>query len=33
MLMAWVKYALGQQQVTWEPSRRSVITPGLPPSS
>jgi cellulose synthase/poly-beta-1,6-N-acetylglucosamine synthase-like glycosyltransferase len=33
MLMAWVKYAMGQQQVTWEPSRRPAITPGLPPSS
>ena len=33
MLLAWVKYARGQQQVTWEPSRRPVITPGLPPSS
>jgi cellulose synthase/poly-beta-1,6-N-acetylglucosamine synthase-like glycosyltransferase len=33
MLMAWGKYAMGQQQVTWEPSRRPVITPGVPPSS
>jgi cellulose synthase/poly-beta-1,6-N-acetylglucosamine synthase-like glycosyltransferase len=33
MLIAWVRYALGQQQVTWEPSRRPAITPGVPPSS
>jgi len=26
MLRAWGKYALGQQQVTWEPSRRHPIT-------
>ena len=25
MLMAWLKYALGQQQVTWEPSRREEV--------
>jgi cellulose synthase/poly-beta-1,6-N-acetylglucosamine synthase-like glycosyltransferase len=30
MLMAWGKYALGQQQVTWEPSRRPAITHGTP---
>ena len=30
MLMAWSKYALGQQQVTWEPSRRPAVTPGGP---
>jgi cellulose synthase/poly-beta-1,6-N-acetylglucosamine synthase-like glycosyltransferase len=33
MLVAWVKYAMGQQQVTWEPSRRRTVTPGVPPSS
>jgi hypothetical protein len=33
MLLAWVKYALGQQQVTWEPSRRPAMTPGAPPSA
>ena len=33
MLVAWVKYALGQQQVTWEPSRRQAISPSVPPSS
>jgi cellulose synthase/poly-beta-1,6-N-acetylglucosamine synthase-like glycosyltransferase len=33
MLVAWVKYAMGQQQVTWEPSRRQAVTPGVPPSS
>jgi cellulose synthase/poly-beta-1,6-N-acetylglucosamine synthase-like glycosyltransferase len=33
MLLAWVKYARGQQQVTWEPSRRSAMTPGAPPSA
>lgn len=32
MLVAWVKYAMGQQQVTWEPSRRPVVTQGAPPS-
>jgi cellulose synthase/poly-beta-1,6-N-acetylglucosamine synthase-like glycosyltransferase len=32
MLRAWGKYALGQQQVTWEPSRRPGITPAVPPS-
>jgi cellulose synthase/poly-beta-1,6-N-acetylglucosamine synthase-like glycosyltransferase len=32
MLMAWVKYARGEQQVTWEPSRRRALTPGVPPS-
>jgi cellulose synthase/poly-beta-1,6-N-acetylglucosamine synthase-like glycosyltransferase len=25
MLLAWAKYALGQQQVTWEPSKRQRI--------
>jgi len=32
MLMAWVKYLMGQQQVTWEPTRRPPITQGAPPS-
>ena len=32
MLRAWGKYALGQQQVTWEPSRRHGATPAAPPS-
>jgi glycosyltransferase involved in cell wall biosynthesis len=32
MLRAWGKYALGQQQVTWEPSRRQGTTPAAPPS-
>ena len=27
MLVAWIRYALGQQQVTWEPSKRPEITP------
>ena len=27
MLLAWGKYALGQQQTTWEPSKRQEITP------
>jgi cellulose synthase/poly-beta-1,6-N-acetylglucosamine synthase-like glycosyltransferase len=27
MLMAWGKYVLGQQQTTWEPSKRQEITP------
>jgi cellulose synthase/poly-beta-1,6-N-acetylglucosamine synthase-like glycosyltransferase len=26
MLLAWGRYALGQQQTTWEPSRRSEVT-------
>lgn len=30
MLMAWLKYATGQQQVTWEPSRRPAVTHGTP---
>jgi hypothetical protein len=30
MLRAWGKYAVGQQQVTWEPSRRSAITASKP---
>jgi hypothetical protein len=32
MLVAWGKYALGTQQVTWEPTRRQSITPAAPPS-
>jgi len=32
MLRAWGKYALGQQQVTWEPSRRHRITRTAPSS-
>jgi cellulose synthase/poly-beta-1,6-N-acetylglucosamine synthase-like glycosyltransferase len=28
MLAAWGRYALGQQQVTWEPSRRQGLTTG-----
>jgi cellulose synthase/poly-beta-1,6-N-acetylglucosamine synthase-like glycosyltransferase len=32
MLVAWVKYARGEQSVTWEPSRRQTLTPGVPPS-
>jgi hypothetical protein len=28
MLRAWGKYALGQQQVTWEPTRRKTGYPG-----
>jgi cellulose synthase/poly-beta-1,6-N-acetylglucosamine synthase-like glycosyltransferase len=32
MLRAWGKYALGQQQVTWEPSRRHHITVTAPSS-
>jgi hypothetical protein len=28
MLAAWGRYALGQQQVTWEPSRRQELTTG-----
>jgi cellulose synthase/poly-beta-1,6-N-acetylglucosamine synthase-like glycosyltransferase len=30
MLLAWSKYALGEQQVTWEPSRRQAVTHGRP---
>jgi glycosyltransferase involved in cell wall biosynthesis len=33
MLTAWVKYAMGQQQVTWEPSKRPGITPAVPPAA
>jgi len=33
MLVAWWKYALGQQQVTWEPSKRQEVTLEAPPSS
>ena len=32
MLRAWGKYASGQQQVTWEPSRRHGTTSATPPS-
>ena len=32
MLTAWGRYALGHQQVTWEPSRRQGVTPTAPPS-
>ena len=32
MLRAWGKYVLGQQQVTWEPSRRPDITVTAPSS-
>src|SRR5262249_39089057 len=32
MLRAWGKYALGQQQVTWEPSRRPGTAPAAPRS-
>jgi cellulose synthase/poly-beta-1,6-N-acetylglucosamine synthase-like glycosyltransferase len=32
MLRAWGKYALGQQQVTWEPSRRPGVSQAVPPS-
>ena len=30
MLTAWVRYFLGHQQVTWEPSRRQEIRPAPP---
>jgi hypothetical protein len=33
MLVAWVRFALGQQQTTWEPSQRDAIPQGAPPSS
>jgi hypothetical protein len=33
MLRAWGKYALGQQQVTWEPTQRKRVTPAAPRSS
>jgi hypothetical protein len=33
MLLAWGRYALGQQQVTWEPSRREGVPQVVPPSS
>ena len=32
MLTAWGRYALGHQQVTWEPSRRQGVTTTAPPS-
>jgi cellulose synthase/poly-beta-1,6-N-acetylglucosamine synthase-like glycosyltransferase len=31
MLMAWGKYALGQQQTTWEPTQRQELTPEIVP--
>jgi cellulose synthase/poly-beta-1,6-N-acetylglucosamine synthase-like glycosyltransferase len=30
MLAAWIKYAMGQQQVTWEPSKRLGTIPASP---
>jgi cellulose synthase/poly-beta-1,6-N-acetylglucosamine synthase-like glycosyltransferase len=33
MLMAWLRYVAGQQQTTWEPSRRRTIPQATPPSS
>ena len=33
MLMAWGRYALGHQQVAWEPSKRQRITQAAPPLS
>ncbi len=32
MLTAWIKYAMGQQQVIWEPSKRQGILPAPPPA-
>ena len=32
MLMAWGRYALGHQQTTWEPSKRSETAPAAPPA-
>ena len=29
MLMAWARYAVGQQQTTWEPSKREAVTPAI----
>ena len=31
MLLAWGKWAMGQQQVTWEPSKRNDVTQVAPP--
>ena len=31
MLIAWGKYLLGQQQTTWEPSKRPELTPAVVP--
>jgi hypothetical protein len=31
MLLAWGKWAMGQQQVTWEPSKRNDATQVAPP--
>jgi glycosyltransferase involved in cell wall biosynthesis len=33
MLVAWVRFAHGQQQTTWVPSQRDAIPQGAPPSS
>lgn len=33
MLAAWTKYALGQQQLTWEPSQRQILPRAAVPSS
>jgi hypothetical protein len=33
MLMAWSKYALGQQQTTWEPTQRQELTLEVVPQS
>jgi cellulose synthase/poly-beta-1,6-N-acetylglucosamine synthase-like glycosyltransferase len=33
MLMAWGRYVLGEQQVTWEPSRRDGLSQMSPPSA
>jgi cellulose synthase/poly-beta-1,6-N-acetylglucosamine synthase-like glycosyltransferase len=33
MLIAWAKYALGRQQVTWEPSKRQAGPQAVSPSS
>jgi cellulose synthase/poly-beta-1,6-N-acetylglucosamine synthase-like glycosyltransferase len=32
MLMAWVRYALGHQQTTWEPSKRAETAQAAPPA-
>ena len=32
MLLAWGKWAMGQQQVTWEPSKRHDVTQVAPPA-
>jgi len=33
MLTAWIKYAMGQQQVIWEPSKRQGIIPASSPGA